>query len=155
MIIRQYSDNDLKSIIDIFFTAILSIDTSYSVEQLKAWGNIDKRDELMLIWQYELQKTYTLVAIKDDKIVGFSNIKNDGYIDLMYVLPEYQHQKIATKILKELEIHAYELELKEMTVHASAIAKSMFQNQGFKILLKQSVIRDHVELYNYKMYKKL
>lgn len=39
MIIQQYSDNDLKSIIDIFFTAIFAIDTSYSVEQLKAWGN--------------------------------------------------------------------------------------------------------------------
>ncbi|QIL50566.1 GNAT family N-acetyltransferase [Weissella coleopterorum] len=155
MIIRQYESSDLISIVDIFFNAIHSIYSHYSVEQLKAWGNLDRKDELMSKWKYELPSTYTLVAILDDHIVGFSNINNDGYIDLMYVSPDYQNKRIATTLLKRLENHASKIGLKELTANASAIAKSMFIKQGFKIISKQSVIRYNVELYNYKMYKKL
>ncbi|KRN75254.1 hypothetical protein IV73_GL000414 [Weissella kandleri] len=155
MIIRRYDNNDLISIVDIFFNSIHAVDSYYSIEQLNAWGNLDKKAELITKWEYSLQNTYTLVAILDDGVVGFSNIDNDGYIDLMYVSPDYQNKRIATTLLKYLEDYAHRMGLKELTVNASAVAKNMFIKQGFRIVAKQSVVKNNVEMYNYKMYKSL
>lgn len=148
-----YNEKYLADIVALFFTAIHAIKTEYSLEQINAWGNLARKNDLKVKWREELLRTHTIIAIENQRVTGFSNIDHNGYIDLMYVHPEYQHQGIGTFLLGELEYYAQTMGMTTLTVEASIVAKKLFQNVGFISEEKQSVTRDGVSLDNFKMYK--
>ena len=96
-----------------------------------------------------ISNRHTLVAIKDNIIVGFGDIDNTGYLDHLYVHYDYQGQGIASKICDQLENYSNN----DILVHASISAKDFFIKRGYKIIKEQQVKRNNIFLTNFVMIK--
>lgn len=77
--IRCYQNTDCSQIADLFDQTVHTINTKdYTSDQLNAWadGHVD-----LAKWNESFLEHYTLVAIKDHRIVGFGDIDPTGYLD--------------------------------------------------------------------------
>lgn len=148
IIIRNYQSSDCKQLADLFYNTVHTINAKdYSDEQLDAWatGEINLSE-----WNKSLLNHYSIVAIKDDVIVGFGDIDKTGYLDRLFVHKDYQNQGIATVICNELE---KEFDVDKIITHASITAKLFFLNRGYKQIKEQEVIRNGISLTNFIMRK--
>lgn len=149
IIIRNYQSLDCKQLAELFYNTVHSINAKdYSAEQLDAWatGEVD-----LLEWDKSLLNHYSIVAVKDDEIVGFGDIDKTGYLDRLYVHKNYQNQGIATAICDNLE-KAFDVD--RIITHASITAKPFFLSRGYKQIKEQQVVRNGVSLINYIMEKR-
>lgn len=150
MIIRKYKMSDCKSLADLFYNTVHTINAKdYTVRQLNAWatGNVDLEK-----WNESLSEHFTLVAVDDDIIVGFGDIDCTGYLDRLYVHKNYQRQGIASAICDKLE---KAFSVKKINTNASITAKPFFIHRGYRVIKEQQVIRAGVSLTNYVMEKQL
>ena len=148
MQIRQYESADCKQLAELFYQTVHNINSKdYSEEQVNAWatGNIDLQE-----WDKSFLNHYTVVAVKDNIIVGFGDIDKSGYLDRLYVHKDYQRQGIASAICDEWECSVND---NHITTHASITAKPFFLNRGYHIIKKQEVLRQGIYLINYVMVK--
>lgn len=147
MIIRKYEERDLIEIVKLFYDTVHIINKKdYNQKQLDAWA--PKQYDLAK-WNLSLSKSYTLVAVENDKIIGFGNIYPDGYLDCLYVHSEFQNQHIATKICDLLE----EKVTGDIIVYASITAKLFFLNRNYESLKENYVEKNGVILKNFLMKK--
>ncbi|MHC9533350.1 GNAT family N-acetyltransferase [Dellaglioa sp. L3N] len=143
---RQY----LSEIIALFNQTIQDVNRQYySQLEINEWKqshpNLDE-------WHKRLKQSYTLVAIKESKVVGFGNSEVTGHIDMLYVMSRMIKHHIGTLLLEGLTSYQRnELQLAEQTVDASITAVSFFEKQGFKSQNKQHHYRHEQDLINYHM----
>ena len=146
---REYQSFDLKEICELFYETITIINKyDYNDEQIRVWSN---RRNVLLKQDNFFNSLYTIVAIENNKIVGYGNIDKNGYLDHLYVHKNYQRRHIATLLCDKLE--NYNKEIKELTVHSSITAKPFFENRGSKVVKEQTVELDGVNINNYLMKK--
>lgn len=120
MIVRKYQSLDCEEMAQLFYDTIHTINRKdYSKEQLDVWadGKVDIES-----WNQRYLSSHTLVAIEDKRIVGFGNIDDQGYLDMLYVHKEYQNNQIATKLCDQLE----KFVTGKITTYASISAKVFF-----------------------------
>ena len=148
LIIRKYQLSDCKCLADLFYSTVHTINAKdYSDEQLDAWatGKVD-----LIEWNESLTNHYSVVAVKDDMIVGFGDIDKTGYLDRLYVHKDYQNQGIATAICDNLE-NAFDVD--KLTTHSSITAKPFVLKRGYKLIKEQQVVRNGISLINFIMEK--
>ncbi|MFQ8705709.1 MAG: GNAT family N-acetyltransferase [Thomasclavelia sp.] len=146
---REYQSSDLKEICELFYETITTINKyDYNNDQIKVWSN---RRDILLQQDNFFKLLYTIVAIENDKIVGYGNINKNGYLDHLYVHKDYQGRHIATLLCDKLE--NYYKEVKELTVHASISAKPFFEKRGYKVIKERTVQLDGINIKNYLMKK--
>ena len=146
MIIRKYISSDCEQLAKLFYQSVHTVNANdYSKEQLQAWasGKVD-----LSSWNRLFLEHNTLVAIKDNIIVGFGDIDSTGYLDKLFVHKNYQRQGIASALCNQLEIG-----FTKITTHASITAKPFFLHRGYKLIKEQQVIRNGISLKNYVMEK--
>lgn len=117
----------------------------YSTAQIQAWS---PRPRSAKYWHQRLSRSQTWVMLDHDlnrksdlkKCCGFINIETHfyhrGYIDCLYVHPNYQSKTLATKLYKVAESWAKEQQFPELSVDASYLSKALFIKQGFDIQFK-------------------
>ncbi len=150
MIIRKYKPEDCKYLVELFYNTVHSVNArDYTKEQLDVWATGKERLEN---WNKSFSEHYTVVAIKDEIIVGFGDIDESGYLDRLFVHKNYQRQGIAAAICNELE---NAVNVKKITTHASITAKPFFICRGYKVIKEQQVIRNEISLKNYIMEKQI
>lgn len=148
MQIREYQENDCKEIAELFYDTVHTVNAmDYSEEQLSAWatGDFD-----ISAWNRSFLAHYTLVAVKNDKIVGFGDIDGAGYLDRLFVHKDYQGKKVATMLCDRLEKWFL---TERIVTHASITAKPFFEQRGYRVKKEQQVERNGVLLKNYIMEK--
>ena len=146
----QYDPKYLSEIIALFNQTVQVVNRQdYSQLEIDEWAQAQPNlDE----WHQRLTQTYSLVAINDGKVVGFSNIDADGQIDLLYVSSDMIRQQIDTQLLAELtNYQRHYLQTKIQSVDASITAVPFFKKQGFKVVRKQNNYRRKQNLINYYM----
>ena len=146
MILRPYQPVDCKILANLFYHTVHTINAKdYSDEQINAWadGNIDLKK-----WNDSLISHYTVIAEIDNVIVGFGDIDKTGYLDHLFVHPDYQSQGIATALCNKLE---KSVNAQKIITHASITARGFFEKRGYSVIKKQQVQRHHVFLTNYVM----
>lgn len=92
MLLRAYQPSDCKILANLFYHTVHTVNTKdYSDEQINAWasGNIDLK-----IWNDSLLAHYTVIAEIDDIIAGFGDIDKTGYLDRLFVHPDYQRREL-------------------------------------------------------------
>lgn len=149
MIIRDYTSSDCKELTELFYNTVHTVNAKdYTKEQLDVWatGRVDLEK-----WDQSLQEHYSVVAIKDDIIVGFGDINKTGYLDRLYVHADYQGKGIAAAICNELE---QAVDMDKITTQASITARPFFEKRGYRMIREQQVVRDGISLTNYLMEKK-
>lgn len=148
MVIRKYIESDVNNLANLFYDTVHHVNAEdYILEQLNVWatGKVDLDK-----WNQSFLEHYTVVAIDDDRIVGFGDIDQTGYLDRLYVHKDYLKRGIATAICNELE---EVVDTVQITTHASITAKPFFEKRGYKMIKKQYVERSGIVLINYVMKK--
>ncbi|HXB12930.1 MAG TPA: GNAT family N-acetyltransferase [Bacteroidia bacterium] len=130
MEIRRADTGDVDEIGKLYYDTIVTVNKKdYNDEQIKAWAstfnNVDG-------WVRRIEEQHFFVATIDEKIVGFTSLDYNGYLDLLYVHKDFQGQGIGTKLFMEVLKIAREEEYEEITVQSSITAIPFFEKQGFK-----------------------
>ena len=150
MQLREYNSSDCGQLAELFYQTVHSVNAKdYTKEQLDAWatGKIDLGE-----WNCSFLKHKTIVAVENDKIVGFGDMDNTGYLDRLYVHKDYQRKGIASVICDALESSTKK---ETFITHASITAKPFFQHRGYRVVKEQKVIRQGIALTNYVMEKRM
>lgn len=150
--VRDYLPTDCDATIDIFLRAIREIASKdYSPAQVAAWAKMDDRDG----WAERRSSRPTWLAECDGVPVGFSDLMPDGYLDMMFVHPDYQGIGVASLLLHTVEAEARKSGLTRISTEASLTARPFFERKGFVILARQEVEKRGETLANFRMEKML
>lgn len=151
MNIRRYQISDTEEIIELFYNTVRQINVrDYTLAQVKAWApeNIDRQK-----WKQRLSSLITFVVEDDAKIVGFSELGQDGHINCFYAHKDYQAKGVGKLMLARIELEAKNLALNRLYAEVSITAKSFFEKKGFKIVNPQVVEYQETAFINYVMEK--
>lgn len=118
----------------------------YDENQLKAWSNIDESS-----WTDSVKEHQAIVMVSDrNKIVGFADMDNDGYLDRLFVHKDFQRMRIGDKLVNDLEEKNTG---KKFSTFASITAKPFFEALGYKLVRKNVAPVRGQQLENYYMEK--
>lgn len=155
-VIRRGQLSDLSELQKLFVDTISEIcKADYNEEQIDAWVSDSQSNRNRQRWVSILEKQFVLVIEIKNKIVGFVTLDNGNYIDLFYVHKDHQRQGIANILYKNIEDEARRQNQSSLTSNVSKTARPFFEKVGFEVTKKQTVVRQDVELTNYKMMKNI
>ena len=129
---REYKNTDLHAVMDLFYVTVHEVNKNdYSEEQLDA---IAPKDANEYHWEKSLEKNHTIVVEEDDKLIAFGNIGKTGYLDRLYVHPDYLRKGIASKLVEELEEYAKKHGSHVINVTSSITSKAFFESKGYAVI---------------------
>lgn len=150
---REYKNTDLHAVMDLFYVTVHEVNKNdYSEEQLDA---IAPKDANEYHWEKSLEKNHTIVVEEDDKLIAFGNIGKTGYLDRLYVHPDYLRKGIASKLVEELEEYAKKQGSHVINVTSSITSKAFFESKGYAVIEEQINERRGERLLRYLMEKKI
>lgn len=150
---REYKNTDLHAVMDLFYVTVHEVNKNdYSEEQLDA---IAPKDANEYHWEKSLEKNHTIVVEEDDKLIAFGNIGKTGYLDRLYVHPDYLRKGIASKLVEELEEYAKKHGSHVINVTSSITSKAFFESIGYAVIEEQINERRGERLLRYLMEKKI
>ena len=150
---REYKNTDLHAVMDLFYVTVHEVNKNdYSEEQLDA---IAPKDANEYHWEKSLEKIHTIVVEEDDKLIAFGNIGKTGYLDRLYVHPDYLRKGIASKLVEELEEYAKKHGSHVINVTSSITSKAFFESKGYAVIEEQINERRGERLLRYLMEKKI
>lgn len=153
MELKRFEKGMVDEVVSLFRETVLTVNRKdYSKEQVEEWAANSQTTEE---WIARLDKSFTYVAYMKGDIVGFSNLTDDGLIDLLYVHKNHQGDGIGSKLIERLEAEAVALGISLLTVEASITARPFFLSQGYQVQREQSKLIAGVEFINYRMMKRL
>ena len=149
--LRQAIKHDVEKITQLFFDTIQNVNIKdYSQEEVDDWSSwktdIDR-------WLEKMEQQYFVVAEINNKLVGFSSLAQDGYLDFMFVHKDFQGQGIACALLSKINRKAIEQENDLIYSDVSITAKGFFESKGFVVERQQLKKSKKKELINYRMKK--
>ncbi len=152
--LRRARSGDRNQIVHIFRQSIEGIPESiYTLEQKEAW--IQKGLQLPERWLEKIEKQFFIVALQNKTVVGFGSLELPGYIDYLFVSPDFQKMGIASKILEELERMVIDLQASELQTDSSKAALPFFRSHGFEIVREQHKFVSNIDIVNYRLIKRL
>lgn len=150
---REYKNTDLHAVMDLFYVTVHEVNKNdYSEEQLDA---IAPKDANEYHWEKSLEKNHTIVVEEDDKLIAFGNIGKTGYLDRLYVHPDYLRKGIASKLVEELEEYAKKHGSHVINMTSSITSKAFFESKGYAVIEEQINERRGERLLRYLMEKKI
>jgi len=150
MEIRPYAETDAPATLSVFLSAVTeTASVHYSEEQIAAWARPDERDVDQ--WNSARKALDTYVATIGAEVAGFSDVRDDGYIDMMFVDPKFGRRGVAGALLAHLRSIAARAGASELSTNASITARPFFEQHGFAVVAEQHPITLGVEMTNYKM----
>lgn len=155
MTICSYSPGvlpDIEPLIDLFTETVRRVCIAYTPQQRAAWAPIPPE---RTHWEQALRTHTVWVAEQDGKIVGFTDLTEDGLLDHLYVHWHYQRQGIASELVSCLEKEARQRGLAQIETDASRTARPFFERRGYVVQAHQEVLRRGVILDNFHMIKRL
>jgi putative acetyltransferase len=155
VIIRRYSsdDGDAAATLMVYLQAIRkTASRDYSPEQVAVWAPTDMN---LGAWAERRAAVDTRVAVINGEVVGFSDIDDGGYIDMLFVHPNHGRQGIATALLDSVLQDAQRMSLSALTVRGSITARPIFERNGFSVVERLEVELDGVALTTFAMRREL
>lgn len=150
--VRRYRPEDRDATIDIFLRAVREIASrDYAPAQIDAWARVEDR----AAWGDRRASRPTWIATRDGVPAGFSDLKADGRVDMLFVHPAHRGVGIAGLLLATVEAEARRRGLTLLTTEASLTARPFFQARGFRVTAEQEVVRRGERLRNARMEKRL
>ena len=150
--VRGYRSGDAAATLAIFIAAVTEIAAGdYSPEQVRAWARPDHRD--LTEWDRQRTDRNTYVAVIAEEVVGFSDVSETGYVDMMFVSPMYVRRGVARTLLGELERRARGAGVARLTADVSITARPFFEQFGFHVVATQHPVTGGVRMTNFHMVK--
>ncbi|KAB8287465.1 GCN5-related N-acetyltransferase [Bifidobacterium ramosum] len=152
--IRAYRSDDAAATMDVFRRAVTETSScDYDDEQVRTWaGNTGTPTQ----WNTRRSAARTWVAETADhrpSIVGFIDIDDTGYIDMLFVDPSIARRGVASQLLDQVERYAAANDIARLSVHASITAQPFFHRHGFRAVETRHPQIGDVTFVNYLMIK--
>ncbi|MGB8621910.1 MAG: GNAT family N-acetyltransferase, partial [Paracoccaceae bacterium] len=107
-------------------------------------------------WEERLLTGICLVAeAPRGTAVGFATLSADGYLDFLYVAPDWMGRGVAGALYDPLEMQARAFGVTALSTEASHLARRFLERRGWRVEARQSVIRHGVPITNFRMEKQL
>ena len=155
VLIRPYKPTDAPATLEIFTRAVHETAAdNYTAAQLAAWAPSDRDAGA---WAQKRMQAETLVAVDDGstRVIGFTDIDATGYIDMMFVHPEWVRRGVATALLNDVVARALARSIPTLTTHASLTARPFFESHGFVVTEQRVSVLRGVALTNFAMQRVL
>ncbi|MFS8147750.1 GNAT family N-acetyltransferase [Rhizobium sp. BR 249] len=150
ILIRPYTAGDADATIEIFLRSIREVSSKdYSPAQIEAWAKVEDPS----LWAERRISRPAWIAEVDGRPAGFSDLTEDGCLDMMFVHPEFQSVGVATHLLRRVEEEAFKLGFRRIYTEASRTARPFFERKGFRVLTGQIVEKRGQGLENFLMEK--
>ena len=150
MEIRPYAETDAAATLRVFLAAVTETAAAhYSAEQIAAWVRPAERNCAQ--WNAARKARNTYVATIGGEAAGFSDVGSDGYIDMMFVAPEFGRRGVAGALLAHLRGITVGAGAAELYTNASITARPFFEQHGFTVIAEQHPVAHGVAITNYKM----
>jgi putative acetyltransferase len=130
-IVRTYEPEDAEPTWDAYFRAVRdTASKDYSPAQVAAWApeTVDLTE-----WNERRLTAHTFVATMQERVVGFSDVRDDGLLDMLFVHPDAGGHGIARALVAAVVSKARELGLSRLHTHASRTARPVFEHLGFTV----------------------
>ena len=144
---RTANLEDLNTLQNLFVNTITNVcNTDYSPEEIDRWtSSISRIDR----WETAIREQYFLLAVINDDIVGFGTLRDNDYIDFLYIHHLHQGKGIAGALIKQLTDRAKSFNTHIIYSDVSITAKPFFLKQGFEVVRKNHHHFEAVTLINY------
>ena len=96
-----------------------------------------------------------MLTLKEDNLVGFITLKENEYIDFIYVHPDHLGCGIAQELLNKIQKKAIEHKAVVLRSDVSKAAIGFFEKNGFQVLKENQNKRNEEVLINYSVSKDL
>ena len=127
--VRSLQEKDIDFLLDLFCNTINTINKSdYSPEQISVWGS---RSRVERNWKKSFENKYVYVYEHRNIIKGFSELRDDGYIDRFYIDSQFIGCGVGRSLYEQLESKAYSLNIIKLFVDSSITAEPFFINMEF------------------------
>ncbi|HTS51943.1 MAG TPA: GNAT family N-acetyltransferase [Burkholderiales bacterium] len=147
--VRAYRAADLAALLSVFRRSVHDVaGHDYSPTQLEAWAPEHPDSEA---WSTRLEGGGVFVCERDDEIVGFARVDDAGYVDLLYVHPEFLRQGIGRALLQRMIAWVQSRSVRRLVSDVSITARPFFERAGFRLVEAQEVERQGVRLQNFRM----
>jgi putative acetyltransferase len=145
VIIRRFEPADAPRVCQIFYRSVHEVASKrYDEAQVQAWAPQvpDPQQWLQRLTDYD-----TFVADNDDgESVGWIATSPEGYIDMLFCLPDAVGRGVAARLYAEAENTAIARGLLQLTAHASLLAQPFLERHGWVIEKHETVLRNGVEI---------
>ena len=122
----------------------------YTPEQVAVWAPEPPAPNA--VHARALDGRTTLVAIYvSGEVVAYGDLERDGRIDHLYCRPDVAGAGVASKLLDELVARARSAGMSRLHVEASAIARGLFERNGFDFVHRRDFQLRSVIIHNYLM----
>ncbi|MCF1685921.1 GNAT family N-acetyltransferase [Tetragenococcus halophilus] len=148
MYIRDYTFSDKKETVKMIKQTIQEVNKNdYNKKQIVAWSSVDEYS-----WRASLKGHSAVVMVNDrnNEIIGFADMDNNGYLDQLFVHKDFQNQTIASKLIDYLE---KSIQSKKFSTFASITAKPFFIARGYEVIRTNIVSLRGQQFKNYYMEK--
>ena len=149
IVIKKAVLDNLTEIQDLFKQTIMATcQKEYTLKERTVWSNAVQKTEK---WTNSIQNEYFIIAIIDKKIVGFSSLKSNDYLNLMYVHKDYTRKGIANKMFKNIKAKSDELGGGKLSADVSKTARPFFEKKGFRVIKENKNLIENKIVINYRM----
>lgn len=149
---RSVTTADIPELKELFRNTVLTVNArDYTAEEVADWASCGNRPGR---WEELLATLYFIAACDaEGRIVGFTSIRNDGYLHSMFVHKEHQGEGIATALLQQIEAYATEQGIHNITSEVSITARPFFERRGYIVEREQKPLCNRLYITNYQIKK--
>jgi putative acetyltransferase len=148
-VLREYRSADLDAVLECFSRSVRGIGARhYTPEQIAVWAPESPDRQ---VWAARLQTGRTVIADVAGAVAGFVRVEGNGYVDLLYVDPQFERRCLGRRLLQEACSWASSRGAEKLESEVSIAARPLFEAMGFEVISEQTVERRGVRLTNYRM----
>lgn len=147
--IRPFRASDCGASGQVYFDAVRhGTGEYYSKAERLAWAPSLPEPES---WLARLSSQITFVAARDGNILGFISGTAEGYIDLIFVAPEAIKHGVGKALYDRYLDDARIAGATHLSAEVSLVARSFFENRGWRVVTAQTVTRGGIALNRFAM----
>lgn len=135
LVVREMIAGEADALGRVMFRAIHEGASAYTADQRIAWCATPPAGAG---WAQKLARQDVSVAEAQGGPVGFLT-REGAYIDLAFVLPDWQGRGIFAALYDRIETDARAVGLHRLWVHASLMAQPAFARRGFDVIRHETV----------------
>ena len=152
--IRDYRPEDVQALANIYYNTIHRINIQdYTEEQVDVWAPITSLETEG--WAKKFLRIKPIIATIGDEIVGFTQFEPNGHIDYFYCHHEWIGKGVGSALMKEILHRAENNHIHLIFSEVSITAKPFFEKWRFRVVAQQKILRQGIELTNFKMERAL
>jgi putative acetyltransferase len=147
--IRNAEFEDLTELQNLFSETIMeTCQNEYSLNERKVWSNAIKKTEK---WKKSLRQEFFIVAESNGEIIGFSSLKNQNYLNLMYIHKDFTRKGIASRLYENIKAKSIKYGTEKLSADVSKTARPFFEKLGFRVLKENRNVVENEVVINYNM----